>query len=313
MTKIGFTLSRSPIGLRGAAAAGVVLLLCGSVMVGAGQTHFPPAGKSTAAAADLTAANQSSVPAPGKSNLKLNNFVLDQQTGIGTGHDFIYKTGDTVITGDNARYDKNNEILDADSHLVMDDPQRHVTGDKSRVDRNHALLVVTGNVVLTMKPEATAPDAGKGESVEGAKKQGGVVTCDQVESRYKRKFNILRGHLVFKQHILRPGKSPLDRTVTAEHAEYDGKKETLVLFAPVQGEDSDGSKFHSDKNPVTIGTKAGGERIEGVQGVVVFTTPEETDTDDNAPPPTAPPVTTGDTGKPDHKPVAAPDAAPKKP
>ena len=294
----GFSPSHLSAATHSAAWAGVLLLVCGSVAVGAGQTHFVLAGKPVAGSVPASAAP----PATGKSKLTLVNFELDEQTGIGTGHDFIYKTGDTVITGDNARYDKNKEILDADSHLVMDDPQRHVTGDKSHVDRGKALLVATGNVVLTMKPEATAPGADKGENVAGAKKQGGVITCDQVDSYYKRKFNILRGHLTFKQHILRPGKAPLDRTVTAEHAEYDGKKEILVLFAPVKGEDSDGSKFNSDKNPVTIGTKSGAERIEGVQGVLVFTTPEETDTDDSTPLPSAPPIVKGDVKAPDAKP-----------
>lgn len=242
-------------------------------------------------------------------NLKLIDFDVDEHSGIGTGHKFVYTTGDTVISGENGRYNKNLEVMDADTNLILDDPEHHITGDKSHVEQKKSRLVVTGNVVLTLKPEKAAANADPNASVDDAKKQGAIINCDEVESFYKKKFNTLRGHLIFKQHILRPGKEPLDRMGTAEHAEYDGKKEMLVLFPPVHGEDSEGKKFDSEKNKVIISTKAGNETMSGAQGTLVFPVQEaEEDGADTSPLPTNPGTAkpddtkkdagTKDTGKP---------------
>ena len=83
----------------------------------------------------------------------------DSKTSITTGHDFEYKNGSRVITGDNCRYDQSvhdSHILDADGHLVMDEPEHHVTAQKVHVDEKQALAILTGGVVLTLKP---APNA----------------------------------------------------------------------------------------------------------------------------------------------------------
>ena len=175
--------------------------------------------------------------------------------------------------------------MDADGHLVMDDPEHHGTCQKAHVEESKALAVLTGDVVLTLKPQTAgaANAADSASSVSDAKKQGAVVTCDQVDSYYKKKFTVLRGHLVFKQHILREKEEPLDRTGTAEHAEYDGKAEVLTLFPPAQGHDSDESEFYSDKNNLVIVTKAGEETLSGAHGKVVAHVKEDADDEGTAP------------------------------
>src|SRR5262249_7722383 len=91
---------------------------------------------------------------------------------------------------------------------------------------------------------------------------GGVATCDYVEDYFKKKFVILRGHLVFKQQFAKENGKVVERTLTAEHAEYDITKDSMVLFAPVEGHDTDGQSFQSPFN-VTVGRKKGAETLAG--------------------------------------------------
>ena len=260
-------------------AAGSLGLMMATGIVSRSQTT-PPASKSPVA--PPTSAGDT------RARFKSEDYELINKTSTLTGHHFTYIKADRVITGDNGRYDRDNGILDADGHLVMDDPQHHVTGQKAHVEEKKALATLTGEVILVLKPDpnaAAANEKANGSGVEGAKSQGAVVTCDHVDSYYRKKFSILKGHLVFKQHILRKGKDALDRNGTAEHAEYDAKKEVLVLFPPVKGTDSDGSEFTSDK-PVTIMTKPGEESISGARGSFIGTVQEETDDEaDSTPPP----------------------------
>lgn len=248
--------------------------------------------------------------------------TYDSQNDVTVGHAFTYVNGSRVITGDNVRYNagKNKKVLDADGHLVMDDPQNHVTGQKAHVEELIGLATITGDVVMVAKPDNSAPATGNqgAADIGGAKRQGAIITCDQVDSYYKRRFTYLRGHLAFKQRILRPGQPPLERTGTAEHAEYDQKKEILTLFPPVDGHDSDNNDFHQTENNVILGTHPGGEYIHGAKGTVHFTVEENIGEDENAPPPAAPPFV-GDTSKPadakpgDQTPATKPIAPAKKP
>ena len=241
-------------------------------------------------------------PPPKFGNMKFDGR-FHSQSGISDGQEFTYTAGSRVITGDNAHYDQNKGILDASGHLVMDDPENHVTGQKAHVDEKAGLATLNGNVVLISKPNkaAPAPDEPGRADVAGAKNQGAIITCDQVDSLYRKKYTYLHGHVAFKQSILRPGKPPLERTGTAGHAEYDAKKEILYLFPPVEGHDSENGEFHAKDNKVTIGTSPGKEYIEGVSGVIRFPIQESTPEDDNAPP-VAPPFTGDDAPKPAAKP-----------
>ena len=306
-----FTLEARPLRLRRAAAGAslvsALLVTCWSAGVGAGQAT-PTAPKTKSAIPSPTSGKTRTLPASSASadtvprgRLDLHEFEAFNDKGIAIGHKFVYTTADreTVISGENGRYDKNSDTMDADTNLVLDNSKHHITGDKSHADLGKSRLVVNGNVVLTVKPEPTAANADPNASVDESKKQGAVVTCDNIESFYKKKFNILRGHLIMKQHIIRVGKEPLDRTATAEHAEYDGKKEILVLFPPVHYEDSDNQNFDSDKNPVTIYTKAGQETIKGLLSILHI--PVKESDNDEGDTSTSAPV---NPAKPDTKPIS---------
>ncbi len=205
-------------------------------------------------------------------------FRAEGRTNVVTGHDFIYQEEDATITGDNARCQqmgKNPDryyLLDIDGHLVFDDTTHHATGEKAHVNDQTKVADITGNVVMVLKPEAKTADSGgkaapstaadKDPDVNSVKKHGATVKCDHVEDHYKQKYVKLFGHLVFKQRFTDAEGTDVERTLTAEHAEYDGKAETMVLYPPVDEHDNQNNTFHSD-NIVRVGTKEGDEWIEG--------------------------------------------------
>lgn len=228
------------------------------------------------------------------------DVVVDQRTGITTGHKIWYREADMTLYGDNGRYNKKTRVLEAEGNLSLDDPKHHVSANRAHVDNSETkLAIITGSVVLTLKPEvksdakqpitaggnrparaegrragdADPVAAGQGdpsrkpgsresdqENPQEARKHGGTATCDRVEDHYKRKFVVLRGNLVFTQKFVNSEGRSIERRLTAEHAEYDGKADRLVLFAPVHAVDSDGQEMHFEKD-VRVGTKEGAETL----------------------------------------------------
>ncbi len=251
------------------------------------------------------------------------DWQYSEKTGEHTGVNFTYKEEDTTITGARLKYNDKKDILDAEGSLTLDDPKHSATGDKAHIENGKKkLAVITGSVVIILKPDtpdisptlATTPitpkptvsNSGKTEiktapvlppsgidteedknSVHKTRSEGGTVSCDRVEDFYKRKFVIMRGHLVFKQKVKKKTGDMVERTLTAEHAEYDGKKEEMELFAPVNSLDTDGRELHFEKN-VIVGTKEGEESLQS-KGKVKMKVPidnsdDETETDPKANP-----------------------------
>jgi hypothetical protein len=240
---------------------------------------------------------------------------VDEKTGITTGHDFTYKEGDMVVTGANARYNKKTKVLDADGRLALDNPRQHVTGDKAHVDNSKKakLAVFTGSVVIVIKPKDRPADAGANE-VAGEKGKGGTITCDRVDDYYKKDFAILTGHLTFKQKITKKDGGMVERTLTADHAEYDGKHDKMHLFPPVDVKDTDGQEAHFTTDAL-VGTKEGEETLES-KGKISLKILLDDDADDSGdtsagPPPAAGPAPAG-AGKQEPPPVA-PDGKPASP
>jgi len=299
-------------------------LFCMVVGAAARQTTGKPPQGGKAASGDATTrkGQLAQVPAPDQRSDKPNalklkpmndpqaddldhfsgyNAIWDINTKIETADNFTYRSKDTVITGAKVRHNTKLKILDAEGKLALDDPKHHMTGDKAHVEEDKKLAVFDGNVMLVMKPEETAadsgankePDKGKEDQDVGVEKKfGGVVNCDHVEYYYstKRKFSILKGHLVFTQHKKNSDGTFLDRTITAEHAEYDGVKEQLRLFKPVAGHDSDGQDFDTDGD-VIVFTKEGEEKVQFLGPANFRAKHQEENTDEETP--TAPPAKSG--------------------
>lgn len=217
----------------------------------------------------------------GKIEVQYDPFS-DEKTGVTSGRMITYSVDDMTVTGDKGRYNKNTHVLEADGHLVMDDAKHHVTGDKAHVDdsKKAKLAIITGSVVIVLKPK---DDAQTTDDVQKEKGKGAVITCDRVDDYYKKEFVILTGHLVCKQKITKSNGKTVERTLTADHAEYDGKANKLHLFAPVDMKDTDDQKGHFDEDAI-VGTKEGEETVESKGHFTgVFLIEEEKDDEETAP------------------------------
>ena len=202
-------------------------------------------------------------------DIEMDHPSINQKTGMITGRNLKYRDPEEkmTVTGDTAQHDQNKDTVDTKGSLIMDDPNHHVTGDKAHVERKTKLAIVTGNVVIVLKPKEEQPAAPVGgvennkADVKKDRNRGGTITCDQVDDYYKKEFAILTGHLVFKQIITKDNGEKVERTLTADHAEYDGKANKMHLFLPVKGHDSDGQEMEFEKD-VMVGTKEGEETVE---------------------------------------------------
>ena len=201
-------------------------------------------------------------------NFSFSSIAIDAKSGESHGPDFTYsdeRESNLKVTGNQARYKQDKikklSIMDVNGNLILDDDKHHVTADKAHVDDSEGvkLAVITGNVVIVLKPK---PELKKDAS-DSAKQRGkgATITCDKVDDYYKKEFVIFTGHFVVKQLITKDDGSILDRTVTADHAEYDGKLNMLHLFAPVDYSDSDKQELHCVEDAF-VGTKEGEETFK---------------------------------------------------
>jgi hypothetical protein len=206
---------------------------------------------------------------PKYADLELFNAKHDDKTGIATGTKFRYVEEDLVMTGDNAQYNNKTEFLKADSNLIMENKRYRVTGGKADIDNSKKkLAIITENVIIVLKPnekKEPPPSTSKEETnkadINEERGRGVTITCDRVEALWKKKFIKMFGNLVFKQKVKKKDGLEVERTLFAEHAEYDDKKEVLHLFKPVRGEDTEGQKVEFEKD-VFIGTKEGEETLQ---------------------------------------------------
>lgn len=249
-----------------------------------------------------------------------DDLLQNEKTGEYSGRNFTFKQDDLTVTGTTARYNDKTKVLLAEGNLVMEDPKYRITAQKANVDNSKKkLAILTGSVVIVLKPsDNKPPDNGKAapvgvapivvpgqtappadtppdgekkrENVGDNRKRGGTITCDRVEAFYKRKFNILRGNLIFKQRIQQSDGKMVERTLTAEHAEYDEKADKLTLFAPVQGQDTNSQTVRFQGN-VIVGTKEGEETLASPNGITLHALVEEDNeegTPEKVPPPKKP-------------------------
>jgi hypothetical protein len=209
-------------------------------------------------------------------SVDFDDWTEDQHTGITKGYQCVYKEDDATIKGDHAIWNENKRTLDADGHLVFDDSTHHAIADRAHVNDITQTADFEGNITLLLKSSApattTGTDAGKSEDRDSLKSHGATVTCDKLRDQYaeNKKLVTMYGHLVFKQSYKGPDGEPVERILTAEHGEYNGKTETMILYPPIAGHNNKGETFNQDKDIMTIGTKEGQETVTGRHGHIVF-------------------------------------------
>jgi hypothetical protein len=214
---------------------------------------------------------------------------------------------DTVVTNSPIVLDDDKYHITADNAVI-----EHV--NKAKEQRT---VTLTGHVILVLKPEkpgtaatpatpASAPsapsatkatpaappaaapnsnqkpeDKPQNSDVNENRKHGGTATCDKLVYISDGKHSTLTGHVIFKQSFEDDDGKTIDRTLTCDYAEHDGKKDILHLFKPVHFEDSK-KQLMDTPNDVLVGTKEGEETISGTK--MKFSFPADKDDEDNAKP-----------------------------
>ena len=256
------------------------------------QTVLPGFGKPSDARGGPVGASASGRASKGDADVKFGQLEWDGKTNVIKGKDVVYTDGDVKVTGQTAVYNDNSKQLEAQGDLQIDDPKHHVSGDRSHVDRRKQMATIAGSVVITLKPTPLAPGAPTDTDAAKQRRYPIIITCDRAEDAYKKEFIVLNGHLVFKQTISKDDGKTVERTVTAEHAEYDGKLNKLHLFKPVNAFDSEGRTFDFTAD-VFVGTKENDEKMSTPGPVTVHFPSEDVAGEDpaaadkSAPPPAA--------------------------
>jgi hypothetical protein len=295
--------------------SGIILCILVAIQVLPAQTNSTQTDSTSAKTPGTSTGAKTTSDQPAYDSMEFKGHSrMESLTNTLVGNNFVYQRADSVTTGDHGRYKEDPKthkgILDADGNLVFDDPKHHATCNKAHIDTTIKLAVFTESVVLILKPEEKTPDKAAApapttgvqtvaataanavptaqpddtgtNNARGQQKHGATVYCDRMEDEYKKKYIKLFGHVLFKQKFVDASGKTVERELTAEHAEYNGKTESMVLFGPVDGHDSKGQEVHS-KNKVTLGTKEGEESLEGDGIKTRFLPQDDAEEADSAP------------------------------
>lgn len=166
---------------------------------------------------------------------------------------------DTMLKSDLVNYDRKANTAVSPGKITISDPECDISGEKGSADFKKKLGEIVGNVIMLVKPKQTEPAPADKDSLRAKMNKPTTITCPKLEYHYKSKIATLTGGVSFKQD---------KRTATAQKAEYDGRKEVLILTGDVNGVDEDGSTFHGPV--VRISFKKGDEWIETESGTASF-------------------------------------------
>lgn len=259
-------------------------------------------------------------------DVAFSDISYNDKTGRNEFHKIVATSDEgTVIHADTWTGNHNDKTGRATGNLKMTDPQADATADVANVyyARAKRLLVMTGNVDILVKPKkkdqqtpttppAPAPvvvkdgqakveepaseTADDENSPSSARRHPATITCDKLEYEYARnkKHAVLTGHFKVVQKL-----KDNTRTLTAEHGEWFGLEDRVLLYGPVHVEDTKGSVFDFPSN-VTVYVTEGDERLEGKNGHGHFVVRDDDTGDDTtaSPAPTSQPAAPAKPAKP---------------
>lgn len=209
-------------------------------------------------------------------DIQYGELLHNDITGRGAAKHITVKAADTIVKGDEGSWDQKARTAEASGHLTMTDPKADATGKKVVIyyAKSKKLMVITNGVEITIKPKKEDQTPSKGqpevrpaslqEKKEGAaddeespRKYPALVTCDKLEYEYAKdkKHGVLTGHFKVVQKL-----KDNTRTVTADHAEWFGRDEKIVLYPPVHWEDTKGNSGDNE-GQVTINTADSSDEI----------------------------------------------------
>jgi lipopolysaccharide export system protein LptA len=207
----------------------------------------------------------------------------------------------TIFRADKVKIDNvaSAKTADATGNLQVTDKQADLTGETLKVyfAKAKRLAVVTGSVTILVKPKSEqkdptthvapmpvtvqggtakveAPAEDEENGAGGARKVPATITCDKLEYEYakEKKHALLTGNFKivqkFPDHI---------RTIFADHAEYFGPEDRVVLYPPVRWEDTKNNQKGSTPDKVEVYTKEGDERLKATNFEITQDQPEEDD------------------------------------
>ena len=240
--------------------------------------------------AAFSARAQEKQPAPKKERVvRVTADVLSHNdaTGVGAGKNFTIVDGETLVKGDDGKWNQKQKVAEATGNLSMVDPQASGTSKKVIVQyaASKKIVEMVDDVTITVKPRKKAASGPAPVSLEGdsARVKNGeedsprshpaIITCDRVEYHYARdkKYAKLTGNFKVVQKL-----KDLTRNVTAKYAEWFGNEDKILLYPPVHFEDTKGQKFDTPQ-PVTLFTTEGAETIQAKDVVLEFPVEDEED------------------------------------
>jgi len=201
-------------------------------------------------------------------------------TGIGSGKNFVIVDGETTVKGEDGKWNQKTRVAEATGNLSMSDPQADATSKKAIIQYagDKRIVEMVDDVNITVRPKKKAvkasgptPASLQNGDEESPRSHPAVITCDRVEYHYARdkKYAKLTGNFKVVQKL-----KDLTRDVTAEHAEWFGNEDRILLHPPVHFEDTKGQIFDTP-NPVTLHTGEGAERIEATKVKLIFPVEDE--------------------------------------
>lgn len=275
----------------------VALMVGATAVVGARQSASQQSG---AKPKSPQASSQSGKPW----HITFDELVHNDATGEGEATRVVATSDeDTVIKADLFTWNDKKRTARATGNLHMSDDQADGTAEQADIEyaRSKKLIVLTGKVVLTLKPrkpaskdQPSAENAANG-AADKASDEPGLrdypieVTCDRVEYSYARakRHAVLTGNLRAVQKL-----KDHTRTLTADRAEWFGAEEKAILYGPVRVEDTKGRKGETPED-VIIHTREGQESIKMRKGVYTMPMEDEDKPQQQPPDRTQPPAEQG--------------------
>jgi lipopolysaccharide export system protein LptA len=266
------------------------LLLLGAAGLSA-LSQAKIAGKPAALKSEPTKV-ESKKPVPW--NIQFASMDRNETTGESDFADVVAVSDEgTTMHADKWHLSEKVKTAVATGNLKMTDPQADATGKQADIDysKGKRILVLTGNVEILVKPKkakdapapAPAPAAVKVEdgkatvqdpnaddesAPSSARKHPATITCDRLEYEYAKtkKHARLTGSFKVVQKL-----SDRTRTLTADHAEWFGLEDRILLHPPVHVEDTKNLQRFDSNEPVTVFTTEGDERMSMGKGSGVYT------------------------------------------
>lgn len=252
-------------------------------------------------------------------NATIEDWTTNDNTGIGSGRNVVgvIEEDEVHYRADKFTYNQKTRVAEVTGNLFISDPKADVTADRALIYYAKAKrkIELYGNVHILAKPKPDkdkeapmpAPVVVEGDratvqqpdpdSSAGARKYPADITCDRADYFYGKDKKLANLFGNFKAVQKLPDKV---RTLTADHAEWYGREDRVLLYAPVKFSDTKGIRGEPTGN-VTVYTAEGNESIE-TKGRSTITIPVEDDEEDAPKPAPAKPKTPEKSALPDKKP-----------